>query len=258
MSLIQYLNQAGLSAYASQAQKIGVTVDNITSMTVSDIVGRLNITNLNDRRRLFEVIQRIRQEGHSDAFSKAEPIDLRSEDDNKDDQENIDDWDLPDRDEDEDEDLRDIDEDEEFEDVGEPPEVDQTFEPLPKNNGIYHPTREVKKRIKKRYQTKICVAVRKRPMNDKEKMKGDADVMECQDEETLIVHEPKKKVDLTEYIDKHTFVFDEVFDEYCSNEEVYERTAKPLVDHIFTNGKATCFAYGKYLLQLKSSQNNDK
>lgn len=250
MSLSQYLNQAGLSSYATQAQKIGVTVDNITSMTVSDIMSRLNITSITDRRKLFEVIQRIRQEGsapnNNDAFSKAEPIDLKGIEENKENHENIVDWDLPQHEDDE---LQDVteDEDAQFEDVGNNPEqIDQTFEPLQqKENPMIRPSREVKKKNKKRYQTKIRVCVRKRPMNEKEKSRGDFDVMECHDEETLVVHEPKKKVDLTEYVDKHTFSFDEVFHEGDGNDEVYERTAQPLVEHIFTKGKATCFAYGQ-------------
>lgn len=40
-------------------------------------------------------------------------------------------------------------------------------------------------------------------------------------------------------------MFDEVFDDASPNEEVYRRTAKPLVEYTFTGGKATCFAYGQ-------------
>lgn len=50
------------------------------------------------------------------------------------------------------------------------------------------------------------------------------------------------KVDLTKYIEEHGFVFDEVFDTDASNEDVYRKTAKPLVDYVFSGGKATCFA----------------
>ena len=49
------------------------------------------------------------------------------------------------------------------------------------------------------------------------------------------------KVDLTKYLEQHNFTFDEVFDETCSNVDVYERTALPLVDYLFAGGKATCF-----------------
>ncbi|KAM4579460.1 uncharacterized protein V3H82_008677 [Fundulus diaphanus] len=44
---------------------------------------------------------------------------------------------------------------------------------------------------------------------------------------------------------QHTFHFDQVFGERSSNEEVYEKTAYPLVQHMLSGGKATCFAYGQ-------------
>lgn len=50
---------------------------------------------------------------------------------------------------------------------------------------------------------------------------------------------------MTRYTEEHLFQFDEVFDVEASNEDVYKRTAQPLVDYIFTGGKATCFAYGQ-------------
>ncbi|KAF3851129.1 hypothetical protein F7725_012901 [Dissostichus mawsoni] len=43
----------------------------------------------------------------------------------------------------------------------------------------------------------------------------------------------------------HRFYFDQVFGEESSNEEVYQRTAYPLVQHMLNGGKATCFAYGQ-------------
>ncbi|XP_034396741.1 uncharacterized protein LOC117735931 [Cyclopterus lumpus] len=43
----------------------------------------------------------------------------------------------------------------------------------------------------------------------------------------------------------YRFYFDEVFGEESSNEEVYQRTAYPLVQHMLNGGKATCFAYGQ-------------
>ncbi len=33
---------------------------------------------------------------------------------------------------------------------------------------------------------------------------------------------------------QHVFVFDEVFDDRCSNNDVYENTAKPLVQHVLS------------------------
>ena len=50
------------------------------------------------------------------------------------------------------------------------------------------------------------------------------------------------KVDLTKYVETHEFVFDEAFDADATNDDVYRRTAYPLVEYIFDGGKATCFA----------------
>jgi dihydrodipicolinate synthase/N-acetylneuraminate lyase len=50
---------------------------------------------------------------------------------------------------------------------------------------------------------------------------------------------------MTKFSEEHAFMFDEVFDSECDNEIVYRKTAQPLVEYIFTGGKATCFAYGQ-------------
>jgi hypothetical protein len=50
------------------------------------------------------------------------------------------------------------------------------------------------------------------------------------------------KVDLTKYIEQHSFTFDDVFDSDETNEKIYQRTAQPLVKYVFEGGKATCFA----------------
>ncbi len=47
------------------------------------------------------------------------------------------------------------------------------------------------------------------------------------------------------YIEKHNFVFDEVFAENVGNREIYDNTAAELIDTLFEKGKATCFAYGQ-------------
>ena len=41
------------------------------------------------------------------------------------------------------------------------------------------------------------------------------------------------------------FTFDQVFDEYVSNEQLYIETVQPLVEAAFTGTKVTCFAYGQ-------------
>ncbi|NWZ81779.1 KIF24 protein, partial [Poecile atricapillus] len=92
---------------------------------------------------------------------------------------------------------------------------------------------------------KIRVCVRKRPLCLKEEKRGEINIITVKDEETLLLHEKKEAVDLTQYILQHVFYFDEVFAESCNNHDVYMRTAYPLIQHIFDGGNATCFAYGQ-------------
>ncbi|CAB4428042.1 unnamed protein product [Rhizophagus irregularis] len=92
---------------------------------------------------------------------------------------------------------------------------------------------------------KIRVCVRKRPLSKKELARNEKDIANINSQRTLQINEPKTKVDLTKYVEQHTFVFDDVFDADANNEEVYRRTALPLVEYIFHGGKATCFAYGQ-------------
>ncbi|KAI3858237.1 hypothetical protein MKX03_001038 [Papaver bracteatum] len=93
---------------------------------------------------------------------------------------------------------------------------------------------------------KIKVVVRKRPLNKKEIAKKEEDIITIESNSNyLTVHETKLKVDLTEYMEKHEFVFDAVLDEEVSNEEVYRETVEHIVPIIFQRTKATCFAYGQ-------------
>ncbi len=92
---------------------------------------------------------------------------------------------------------------------------------------------------------KIRVAVRKRPRNKKEKLRGETDVVSVRPGPTCVVHEPKQKVDLTKFVETHEFVFDEVFSHEATNRQIYQRTCKPLVKFFLDKGKAACFAYGQ-------------
>ncbi|CAO3701873.1 unnamed protein product [Rhizopus microsporus] len=92
---------------------------------------------------------------------------------------------------------------------------------------------------------KIRVCVRKRPLNKKEIERGEKDIAPTCGMRSINVHEPKMKVDLTKYIEQHSFTFDDVFDSDETNEKIYQRTAQPLVKYVFEGGKATCFAYGQ-------------
>uniref|UniRef100_A0A3P9IZF2 Kinesin motor domain-containing protein n=1 Tax=Oryzias latipes TaxID=8090 RepID=A0A3P9IZF2_ORYLA len=91
----------------------------------------------------------------------------------------------------------------------------------------------------------ITVCVRKRPLSHAECKGGEVDVVTATDGQCVIVHESKESVDLTPYILQHKFYFDHVFGEESSIKEVYQKTAYPLVQHMFRGGNATCFAYGQ-------------
>ena len=57
--------------------------------------------------------------------------------------------------------------------------------------------------------------------------------IEIQRHGRVYVHEPKTKVDLTRIIETQAFVFDDAFDSHETNELIYSRTIKPLVDFVF-------------------------
>ncbi|XP_026562955.1 kinesin-like protein KIF2C [Pseudonaja textilis] len=92
---------------------------------------------------------------------------------------------------------------------------------------------------------RICVCVRKRPLNKQELGKKECDIITVVSKNNILVHEPKMKVDLTKYLENQPFRFDFSFDEKATNEMVYWFTARPLVQTVFEGGKATCFAYGQ-------------
>ncbi|KAH8398992.1 hypothetical protein KR222_009798, partial [Zaprionus bogoriensis] len=94
-------------------------------------------------------------------------------------------------------------------------------------------------------QRQILVCVRKRPLNERELQLEELDVISVPRRELLVVHEPRKQVNLTRFVNNHKFRFDHTFDESCSNAEVYEHTARPLVRHVLEGGNATCFAFGQ-------------
>ncbi|KAL5160209.1 Kinesin-like protein KIN-13B [Glycine soja] len=98
--------------------------------------------------------------------------------------------------------------------------------------------------VKSSNVAKIKVVVRKRPLNKKETAKHEEDIIDTVSN-SLTVHETKLKVDLTQYVEKHEFVFDAVLNEEVTNDEVYRETVEPIVPIIFQRTKATCFAYGQ-------------
>jgi kinesin family protein 2/24 len=92
---------------------------------------------------------------------------------------------------------------------------------------------------------RIRVVCRKRPLNKKEVNTRQQSVVSC-DNSAVMVREPRLKVDLTRYIDEHTFLFDDAFEEDISNFELYKACVYPLVSSFISdNAKCTCFAYGQ-------------
>ena len=110
--------------------------------------------------------------------------------------------------------------------------------------------------------SKVSVMVRKRPLSSSEAQKKTVDVITCVDN-SIVVHEPKTKVDCTKSVESCRFDFDAAFSEDATNEDVYERAVLPLVDLCLQGGRygteedcsnessdpsssnATVFAYGQ-------------
>ena len=93
----------------------------------------------------------------------------------------------------------------------------------------------------------IRVVVRKRPLNKKE-VARQYDIASCvcaPKSHTVTIHEPKKRVDLTKYVQHHDFCFDQVVSDEMDNKATYFCTAYPLVRFVFSGHNATCFAYGQ-------------
>ena len=101
--------------------------------------------------------------------------------------------------------------------------------------------------------SRIEVVVRKRPMNSEENSRGETDCTVVNSHESkLTILEPRLKVDLTKFTQKHQFTFDHCFDEHSTNAQIYDTSVKPLFDTILKPGsnskyagKATCFGYGQ-------------
>jgi kinesin family member 2/24 len=76
-------------------------------------------------------------------------------------------------------------------------------------------------------------------------MRNDRDILTVVGSSSLLVQEIKEKVDLTKYIEEHSFTFDNVFEHDQDNNEIYNECVLPLVSETFKGAKTTCFAYGQ-------------
>jgi kinesin family protein 2/24 len=90
---------------------------------------------------------------------------------------------------------------------------------------------------------KIRVCIRKRPLTKKEIQKKEKDIVEVEGE-VITIKEEKVKLDLTKYVEKHSFEFDNSFSENVDNLEIYNIVVRPLIYFSIDGGKASCFAYG--------------
>lgn len=70
---------------------------------------------------------------------------------------------------------------------------------------------------------KIQVCVRKRPLSIKEISQSDPDVIEISQPGHVTVNEPHYLVDLSEFVESHTFRLDHTFDETVSTSEASKR-----------------------------------
>lgn len=91
----------------------------------------------------------------------------------------------------------------------------------------------------------INIWVRKRPLSEKEELKGEIDWISWTNP-AILVHKWKLKVDgITKYIENIGFEFDNAFAEYESSDKLYYWSIQPQIDFLFDGGIVTCFAYGQ-------------
>lgn len=106
--------------------------------------------------------------------------------------------------------------------------------------------------IEKDPNPNMIVAMRVRPDNDKEKYCSKSrTVVRVLDERVVIFDPADTSTAHSKGVPDHfrrsrdqRYIFDRVFDQYSSQAEVYEHTAKHLIDGVMTGFNATVFAYG--------------
>jgi kinesin family protein 2/24 len=91
-------------------------------------------------------------------------------------------------------------------------------------------------------EMKICICVRKRPINSKELKKKDHDCITVSNP-IICVHDCKFKVDgITKYLDNVSFKLDHVFHEDDTSDDIYMYAVQPFADFVLRGGRATVFA----------------
>jgi len=85
----------------------------------------------------------------------------------------------------------------------------------------------------------VSVIVRKRPVSS-----GDEDVL-LVEAPSVTVYERKVKVDLTKYVDEHSYDYDDSFSEVDSTRTLYDRSVHELIENVFGGGTSTAFCFGQ-------------
>ncbi|KAI8822197.1 P-loop containing nucleoside triphosphate hydrolase protein, partial [Fimicolochytrium jonesii] len=87
----------------------------------------------------------------------------------------------------------------------------------------------------------VKVVVRCRPFSEKEKAAGHSNIVAISKEAaTVAITNPKSASDLPK-----TFTFDSVFDISSTQQEVYNKTARPIIESVLNGYNGTIFAYGQ-------------
>lgn len=89
---------------------------------------------------------------------------------------------------------------------------------------------------------KITVVVRKRPL--KRGIPEEEDVVDIVGSAVLL-HDHRQRMDLTPYVETHTFSFDMAFGEEHTTEDLYGSCTRGLILHALQGGLATCITYGQ-------------
>ena len=84
----------------------------------------------------------------------------------------------------------------------------------------------------------ICVAIRMRPMNDREKRDGQEKLFSCQVNQNSI----SQLKDNNQPLEGQTYFYDKVFDGHSDTNEVYNHTAKEIVRNVVRGINGTIFA----------------
>ena len=87
----------------------------------------------------------------------------------------------------------------------------------------------------------ICVAIRMRPMNERELSSGQLPVFRCIPQHNAISQLGRDG----QALDVQTYQYDKVFDESTTSDDVYKYSAKKIVQGVANGINGTIFAYGQ-------------